>query len=113
MSLKSRLGLLVGTTVASALILSGCVAGPAISKKDFGNLEINIAAPPGLDTRAARIYVDEIYVGNVSDRMPVLHLKRGKRHVRVELSGAKEYQDAIEVLGDPNHQVLNVTLQPQ
>jgi len=113
MSREFRFGLVLVTTVVSALILSGCVAGPAISKSDLGNLEINITAPAGVDTRLARIYVDGIYVGNVSDRMPVLHLKRGQRQVRVELSGAKEYQETIEVLGEPNHQVLNVVLQPR
>lgn len=76
----------------------------------MGNLEINIIAPTGLDARASRIYVDEVFIGNVSDRMPILQLKRGKRAVKVELEGAQSYTEAVTILGEPNHQVLNVVL---
>ena len=97
--------------LALASLLSGCVAtGPAVSKSDMGNLEINIWAPEGLQTRAAGIYVDNVFVGNVSERMPILFLKRGKHTVRVALEGTEIYQQEIEILGDPNHQVLNVNL---
>jgi hypothetical protein len=47
---------------------------------------------------------------NVSSTMPVLHLKKGKHLVRVEMDGMKTYREAIEILGEPNHQVLNVML---
>ena len=76
----------------------------------MGNLEINIKAPQSVDVRYARIYVDDIFIGNVSATMPVLHLKKGKRLVRVEMDGMKTYREAIEILGEPNHQVLNVML---
>src|SRR5258705_4458031 len=97
----------------ATILLTGCIVGPAISKKEMGNLEVNIVAPNGVDVRAARIYVDDFYVGNVSERMPVLFLKRGKRNVRVDLNGTTGFQESIEILGDPNHQVLNVLLQPK
>ncbi len=42
--------------------------------------------------------------------MPVLHLKKGKRLVRVEMDSMKTYREAVEILGEPNHQVLNVML---
>jgi hypothetical protein len=93
------------------VLLAGCVVGPAISKKEMGNLEVNVFVPNEVDARATRIYVDGFYVGNVSERRPVLFLKRGKRNVRVELPGTAGFQDSIEILGDPNHQVLNVVLQ--
>jgi hypothetical protein len=92
-------------------LLCGCADfGPAISKTDMGNLEINIVAPTGLDARASRIYLDEVFIGNVSDRMPILQLKRGKRAVKVELEGAQSYTESVTILGEPNHQVLNVVL---
>ena len=93
------------------MFLCGCADfGPAISKTTMGNLEVNILVPDGLDVRAARIYVDDVFIGNVSDRMPILQLKRGKRVVKVELEGAESYTESITILGEPNHQVLNVTL---
>ncbi len=42
--------------------------------------------------------------------MPVLQLKNGKRTIRVELEGTDRYTEAITILGEPNHQVLNVAL---
>ena len=96
----------------SAALFSGCAAtGPAVSKGSMGNLEVSVTAAQGVDTRAARIYVDGVFVGNVSERFPVLYLKRGKHTVRVELEGAKSYEQPIEILGEPNHQVLNVMLE--
>ena len=93
------------------LILCGCADfGPAVSKTNLGNLEINITAPEGLDSRAARIYIDEVFVGNVSSRMPILQLKKGKHVVKVELEETEPYTESITILGDPNHQVLNVAM---
>ncbi|HEY2953230.1 MAG TPA: PEGA domain-containing protein [Verrucomicrobiae bacterium] len=94
-----------------AALLSGCAAsGPAISKSDMGNLEVNIWAPEGMQVRAARIYVDDVFVGNTSERMPILYLKRGNHTLRVELDGTETCQQTIAILGDPNHQVLNAIL---
>ena len=102
----SRIILFVGLAA-----LCGCVdMGPADSKSDMGNLEINVSAAEGVDVSAAGIYVDDVFVGNVSSRLPILQLKRGKHTVRVELEGAERYQQAITILGEPNHQVLNVML---
>jgi hypothetical protein len=93
------------------LLACGCEdLGPFISKSNLGNLEVNVVAPEGLDPQAARIYVDDVFVGNTSARLPILHLKNGKHVVRVELDGAATYMQALTILGDPNHQVLNVTL---
>jgi len=100
------------TLFISAAFLSGCLAtGPAVSKGTMGNLEVSVMAPQGIDTRAARIHVDGVFVGNVSERLPVLYLKRGEHTVRVELEGTKTYEQVIDILGDPNHQVLNVILE--
>jgi YbbR domain-containing protein len=98
-------------SLLAVLLLCGCVAsGPALSKSNMGNLEINVLAPEGTQVRAAGIYVDDVFVGNISARMPILNLKRGKHTVRIELEGTETYQQTIEILGDPNHQVLNATL---
>ena len=83
---------------------------PFVSKSNLGNLEVNIVPPEGMDAQAARIYVDDIYIGNVSARMPILHLKEGKHVVKVELDGAVTYSQKIMILGGPNHQVLNAAL---
>ena len=100
------------TLLLVPVLLCGCIAsGPAISKGTMGNLEVSVTAPQGIDMRAARIYVDGVFVGNVSERLPVLYLKRGKHVVRVQHEGTKTYEQAIEILGDPNHQFLNVALE--
>lgn len=92
-------------------MLCGCTdLSPALSKTDMGNLEINVAAPEGLDVRGTRLYVDDVFIGNLSSRMPILQLKRGKRMIKVELEGAESYSESITILGEPNHQVLNVVL---
>jgi len=96
----------------AALVLSGCVVtSPAVSKGTTGNLEINVSAPQGMDVRSARIAVDGVFIGNVSDHMPVLFLKRGVRKIRVELAGARMYEQSVDILGEPNHQVLNIALE--
>lgn len=93
------------------MLICGCADfSPFISKSNLGNLEVNIAAPEGLDAQAARIYVDDVFIGNISARMPILHLKNGKHVVKVELEGAATYSQALTILGDPNHQILNVAL---
>jgi hypothetical protein len=100
----------IGVLLTGLLLLCGCADfGPAVSKASMGNLEVNVVAPEGVDVRAARIYVDDLFIGNVSDRMPVLQLKRGKRVIKVELEGMEAYTESITILGEPNHQVLNVS----
>ncbi len=101
----------MGVILTGLLFVCGCIGfSPAVSKTDKGNLEVNISAPEGLDARTARIYIDDAFIGNVSSRMPILQLKRGKRTVKVELEDADTYSESITILGEPNHQVLNVTL---
>ena len=96
----------------AATILCGCVStGPAISKSSMGNLDVYVTAPQGVDVHPASIFVDGGFVGNVSPDLPVLYLKRGKHVVRVELADMKTYEQQITILGDPNHQFLDVTLE--
>ena len=99
------------TCVLAALALCGCVSGPALSKSTTGNLEINVVAPQDMSVSSARIFIDGVFIGNASQSRPVLFLKRGVRTIRVELAGTKTYEQSIDILGDPNHQVLNVTLE--
>lgn len=103
--MKSRFAL----AVFSFTLFSACVMGPAISKSHDGNLELNILADS--DVRTARVFVDDVFVGHLSPTKPVLHLRRGPRAVRVELSGFKPWQQTVHILGDPNHQVLNAVLE--
>ena len=100
------------TLLLAATMLGGCVSsGPAISKSSMGNLDVYVTAPQGVDVHPARICVDGVFVGNVSQDLPVLYLKRGKHTITVELSAMKIYEQQISILGDPNHQFLDVTLE--
>lgn len=103
----------VALAVLLVSFIAGCVNGPAVSKARDGNLEINIAGPGDTNVRQARIYVDDVFVGNPSPMLPVLHLRNGKRTIRVELDGFKPWQQSVHVLGEPNHQVLNALLEKQ
>lgn len=96
----------------AAAMLGGCVtSGPAVSKSSMGNLEVYVTAPPGVDVHPARICVDGVFVGNVSQDLPVLYLKRGRHIIKVELADMKTYEQQISILGDPNHQFLDVKLE--
>jgi len=93
------------------LFLSGCVSsGPVISKSSLGNLEINVRTSDGQYVTNAELYLDGVFVGNLTTRLPVIHAKRGERLVRVQCSGFKPYEKTVTILGDPNHQVLNIVL---
>lgn len=92
-----------------SLLLAGCApTSPFISKAKMGNLEINVSGPQGVDTSQVRIYVDGQFIGNASTRLPVLHVKTGERTVRAELNGFPPVEQRILIIGEPNHQVLNV-----
>ena len=94
------------------LLLSGCVStGPAISKSSLGNLEINLIGCEQQQLAAAELYLDGLFIGNLSSRLPVIHAKTGQRTIRVVCRGYKDFEKKITVLGDPNHQVLNVVFE--
>lgn len=98
--------------ILMAVTLTGCiVTGPAVSKSSMGNVEINVEAPEGLPVYHTELYVDGVFIGNVSKHMPVLHLRRGERAIGAELRGCKTFEKKLLVLGDPNHQVLNIVLE--
>lgn len=109
LTMKSRTAL----AVLAVVLAAGCATGPAVSKSRDGNLELNISGPSDTGVKQARIYVDDVFVGNPSPMLPVLHLRKGKRNVRVELEGFKPWQQAVHILGEPNHQVLNAILEKQ
>ena len=73
--------------VLAAFVLCGCISGPAVSKSTTGNLEVNVFAPQDMSVASAQIFVDGVFVGNVSQSRPILFLKRGARRIRVELPG--------------------------
>ena len=104
---------LVALAVVTAALIAGCANGPAVSKARDGNLELNISGPDDTGVKQARIYVDDVFVGNLSPMLPVLHLRKGNRIVRVELAGFKPWRQSVHILGEPNHQVLNAVLEKQ
>ena len=104
--------LLIG--IVLVVLAGGCIdGGPVISKSGMGNLEINVSAQDGADTALAEIYLDGIFIGNVTHNMPVLHAKFGQRVVEVKAQGFKPYKKTITILGEPNHQALNVLLEKE
>ena len=101
----------IATALCLMSILAGCVTtGPAISKSKLGNLQINVSFPKELPEPNADLYLDDVFIGNVSPNMPVIYARRGVRTVRVEAVGCGTYQKTVTILGDPNHQVLNIYL---
>ena len=93
------------------MICAGCVSpGPAESKSDMGNLAIHIQLD-GRNHFPAEIYIDDIFIGNASPKMPILYLKKGERKIRIEARGFKTYERTITILGEPNRQQLNVVLE--
>jgi len=99
------------TFLCLVLAITGCVtSGPAVSKSKQGNLQINVTFPGEQPTPNAELYLDDMFIGNASPLMPVVYAKRGNRTVRVEAENYGTYERKIFILGDPNHQVLNVVL---
>ncbi len=100
---------------ACFVCLAGCVnGGPVISKSGVGNLEIIVRHhPDGGTIPAANLYIDSVFVGNVSNHKPIIYLRRGERTIRVEAQGYKTYEKKINILGEPNQQVLNIFLEPE
>ncbi|MHC4266102.1 MAG: PEGA domain-containing protein [Planctomycetota bacterium] len=93
------------------LLTSGCVYhGPAVSKSSTGNLEVNVLGKDMVYNNA-ELYVDGNFIGNVTKHLPVLHIRRGQREIRIEVPGFKPYEKHIIILGQPNHQVINAFME--
>ncbi len=101
--------------LAMIMFLAGCITtGPTVSKSDMGNLELNVyTQDKEINSCFAEVYVDTIFMGNISTNRPVLNLREGKHNIRIELKGHKPYEKKIFIAGDPNHQVLNILLEKQ
>lgn len=93
--------------------MTSCVTTPFISKSTMGNLEINVYAPDKSLIANAELFIDGLFIGNPTERLPVVYAKRGERTVRIECPGYRTYERKIMILGDPNHQVLNITLEKE
>jgi hypothetical protein len=101
----------IAAVLCLPLLIAGCVTtGPAVSKSRRGNLQINVRFPRELPQPSADLYLDGLFIGNVSPDTPVIYARRGARTVRVEAAGCEAYERTITILGDPNHQVLDVNL---
>ena len=100
--------------VVLAWVLCGCgTPGPVVSKSHMGNLAIYIHAPKGADVRRAELSIDGLCIGDATGERPVLFVKRGDRVIGVRMVGCKAVERKIDILGDPNHQVLHVFLEPE
>jgi len=99
--------------LSGVLVGTGCVYhGPSVIKSNMGNLEINLA---GTDVvyHDAELYIDGKLIGNITKKLPTLHIQRGKREIRIEAPGFKPYEKHIIILGHPNHQVINAFLEKE
>lgn len=95
----------------ATMLCYGCATpGPAESKSDMGNLAIHIQLD-GRDHFPSEIYIDDVFIGNASPKLPILYLKRGDRKIRIEAKGFKTFERTITILGEPNRQQLNVVLE--
>ena len=84
--------------------------GPALSKSKQGTLELNFYGTSGAEIQGAEIYLDGIFIGNATRDKPIIYARRGPRTVRIEAESYQTYEKTITILGDPNHQVLNIYL---
>jgi len=88
-----------------------CVSeSPAVSKSQYGNLEVVVTTPEAKEPIFPAIFVDGKRLGNVSYRKPVLYLRRGTHQIRVESAGYEPWEDEVYILGDPNQQYLHIHL---
>lgn len=94
------------------LLIIGCVSrGPLVSKDKMGNLEINVVtSDSNTNVDYCDVYIDGLFVGNISSERPVLQVSEGSHEIKITLEGYQQYTRTIEIAGYPNHQVLNVRL---
>jgi len=100
-----------GIAVLVGILFVGCASTSVVSKSTMGNLEIYVLTTEGRQLNNAEIYLDGGFIGNQTGRLPVIYAKRGERLIRVECPGFKPYEKKVMILGDPNHQVLNIVLE--
>ncbi len=109
-----RKALLLAVSCGVLAMLSGCVmTDSTVSKSRMGNLQINVLFPTGAPPPPADVYLDGKFIGNISPERPIVYARRGPRTIRVEAAGYKPYEQTIQILGDPNHQLLDVRLERQ
>ncbi|MHC4265433.1 MAG: PEGA domain-containing protein [Planctomycetota bacterium] len=95
------------------IYISGCIYhGPAVSKSTTGNLEVNVLGKDVVYNNA-ELYIDGNFIGNITKNLPVLHIRRGQREIRIEAPGLKPYEKHIIILGRPNHQVINAFMEKE
>ena len=98
--------------LAAAFLGAGCVStSSTVSKSRQGNVEIQVIPPEGADVRRAEIHVDGVFIGNATERLPVLQLGTGEREIGVQMPGCRPVSQRVTILGYPNHQVVNVFLE--
>ena len=102
------------TALLAACFFVSCSArDPFISKKTHGNLQVEVTFQGEKPDAAPSLTVDDRPMGHLSPERPVLHLKEGKHHVKVTCPGYETWEKEIYIAGDPNHQYLEVRLQPK
>jgi hypothetical protein len=90
--------------------VNGLVIDDHMAVYEIGELVLDLSVPDGMKVSNAELYLDEFFIGNFKEKIFKLCLKRGVHTIRITLPGCEEYNSKIMLLGNPNHQVLNIEL---
>jgi hypothetical protein len=80
---------------------------------EIGKLDVNINLPKGVDIKTGKIYLDNFYIGNLTENRKVFTLKRGLHSLKIEFPECETYKSVFMLLGNPNEQVLNVFIEKE
>lgn len=102
----------LASITATTLFLAGCFSQQITdSKACNGNLEINIVNKDMVENiDNVEIFIDGKPIGNLSKSRPVLYLTTDKHVIEARHTGYKTVSKEITILGEPNHQVVNILL---
>ena len=93
-----------------AFLMFSCVSNSSfVTKSKDGNLEINLIGKTVI-TQYSRVYIDNIFIGNLSSTKPTLILNKGYRKIKIVTDGYKTIEETIYIIGETGHQVINIPL---
>jgi len=95
--------------VAIAVLLCGC----ATFRTTNGTLEVNYHVPPDLAGHQITTYFNGECLASGAGTSATFFLRPRHFVVKVEMDGAKPFEQTIIVPGNGSHQVLDITLVKQ
>jgi hypothetical protein len=97
---------------AIAILLCGCVV-PHTTRHTNGILDVTYHVPQDLAGRQISTYFNGECLASGTGTSARFFLRPRHFLVRVEMDGAKSFEQAVDVPGNGSHQVLDVTLVKQ